>query len=403
MTTATVRRVTLALATTAIAGGVAAFVAAAYFARQVVVPKRTRKEDLPIRRVFRDADGSSLIELPASPQTTAPGRYSLWFAGGAGHACIGSVTAEDPEAGTVTRLVERVDAGDLTAARAGIWSGYVFSSPDQLGLPYSDVSIPVENGVAPAWKFESPRTQKASDIWAIHIHGMGGTKAGALRGVPVACRLGFTSLVVSFRNDGEAPASPDGRYMLGQTEWLDVEAAVKFAVAEGARRIVLFGWSLGGSIGLRLADLSDYAGSISGLVLDAPVIDWTRTLRSNARASGLPSAIASLGLLFLHRKAFLWVTGLAEPIDYKSLDWVGRASELTKPVLLLHGEGDRSTPFEVSQLAANLRRDLIQLVPFHVEGHSQEWNVDTEAWEAAVVEWVLGRTRSGRHSGPGSG
>lgn len=388
MTTATVRRVTLALATTALAGGVAAFVAAAYFARQVVVPKRTRREDLPIRRVFRDADGSLLIDLPASPETTAPGRYSLWFAGGAGHACIGPVTAEDSEAGTVTRVVERVDSGDLTAARAGIWSGYVFSSPDQLGLPYSDVSIPVENGVAPAWKFLPTENPGAPDTWAIHIHGMGGTRAGALRGVPVASSLGFTSLVVSFRNDGEAPASPDGHYMLGQTEWLDVDAAVKFAVAEGACRIVLFGWSLGGSIALRLADLSEYAGSVSGLVLDAPVLDWSRTLRSNAKASGLPGAIASLGLLMLENKAFRWVTGLEEPVDFGTLDWVRRVSELKKPILLLHGEHDPSTPFEVSRHIADVRPDLIEPVPFDVEGHSQEWNVDVDLWEGAVRQWI---------------
>ncbi|QDG66691.1 alpha/beta hydrolase [Pseudarthrobacter sp. NIBRBAC000502772] len=238
---------------------------------------------------------SLLIELPATRQTTAPGRYSLWFANGSGHACIGPVTGTNGTAGTVTRVVERVDAGYLTAARSGIWSGYVFSSPDQLGLPYTDVQIPVENGVAPAWRFEPANNSTAFGAWAIHVHGMGGTRAGALRGVPVATRLSFTPLVVTFRNDGEATASADDRHMLGQSEWLDVEAALKFAIAEGAQRIVLFGWSLGGSIALRLADLSDFGGNISGLVLAAPVLDWTKTLRSNACASGLPGPIASFG------------------------------------------------------------------------------------------------------------
>lgn len=390
-TTTPIRKVTLGLATAVAVGGIAAAVAAVYFARQVVVPKRTRNEDLLIRRVFRDPDGSLLIDLPASPQTTAPGRYSLWFADGSGHACIGPVKATDVEPGTVTRVVERVDAGDLTAARAGIWSGYVFSRPEQLGLPYSDVDIAVENGVAPAWKFEPAENSGASETWAVHIHGMGGTRAGALRGVPVASRLGYTSLVVSFRNDGEAPASADDRYMLGQTEWLDVEAAVKFALGEGAKRIMLFGWSLGGSIAVRLAHLSDYAGSISGLVLVAPVLDWTRTLRSSARASGLPGPIAALGLRILQGKAFRWVTGLAEPIDFPSLNWLGRASELKKPMLLLHGEGDPSTPFEVSRLAAHQRPDLIRLVTFHVHGHSQEWNVDVDLWEGAVTQWLPGQ------------
>ncbi|MDQ0678962.1 pimeloyl-ACP methyl ester carboxylesterase [Arthrobacter pascens] len=385
----TVLRSLIGLTTVATAGSAVVFLGAAYFARQVVVPKTSRGEDLPIRRVFRDADGSLRIDLPASPQTRAPGRYSLWFANGSGHACIGRITGMNAEAGTVTRSVERVDYGDLATAKAGIWSGYVFSKPDQLNLPYSEVQIPTEHGTAPAWKFVPADASVASNVWAIHIHGMGGTRAGALRGVPVADRLGYTSLVVSFRNDREAPASAYARYTLGQTEWLDVEAAMKFAVGEGAQEIFLFGWSLGGSIALRLADLSAYSGYISGLVLDAPVFDWTRTLTSNARASRLPGPMAALGLSLMQSWAFRWVTGLEAPLDFQSLDWVARASELKKPILVLHGKGDRSTPFDSSELTANLRPDLIHLVPFEVEGHSLEWNVDAPKWEGAVAEWIL--------------
>ena len=82
---------------------------------------------------------------------------------------------------------------DLRTAKAGIWSGYVYATPEPLGLPYSDVQIPVENGMAPAWKFTPTRRSGDSSTLAIHIHGMGGSKAGALRGVPVADRLGYTS------------------------------------------------------------------------------------------------------------------------------------------------------------------------------------------------------------------
>src|SRR4051794_21426352 len=92
--------------------GVVAILAAAYFAREVVVPKTLRKEDLKIRRVFRDADETLMVELPASVRTTAPGRYSIWFANGRGHACIGEIVSSDDAAGTVTRRVERVDSGD---------------------------------------------------------------------------------------------------------------------------------------------------------------------------------------------------------------------------------------------------------------------------------------------------
>ncbi|GAP53503.1 hypothetical protein AHiyo6_00680 [Arthrobacter sp. Hiyo6] len=387
--TTAVHRFLLGLGAVGMAGASVAFLGAAYFARQVVVPKTTRKEDLPIRRVFDGTDGELLVELPASSQTTAPGRYSIWFATGSGHACIGPVVANDPGAGSVTRVVERVDSGDLRAAKAGIWSAYVFSKAEQLGLPFSEVEIPVEGGVAPAWKFDPAEESARPNAWVIHIHGMGGKRGGALRGVPVAQRLGFTSLVVSFRNDGEAPPSADGRYTLGQSEWLDVDAAVNYAVDNGAKQIVLFGWSLGASIALRLADLSAHSDRIVGLVLDAPVMDWTTTLIENAGASGLPRPITALGLRVLQSPQMRWVTGLKDPIDLPRLDWMSRASEIKKPVLVLHGLEDPSTPFHVSQKIADLRPDVVHIVSFDTAGHSHEWNVDSGRWEdtaAALLE-----------------
>jgi pimeloyl-ACP methyl ester carboxylesterase len=386
-----VRRVLLGLVAVGVAGASVAFLGAAYFARQVVVPKTTRKEDLPIRRVFHDADGRLLVELPASPLTSAPGRYSIWFANGTGHACVGRVVARDPAAGTVTRDVERVDAGHLLSARAGIWSAYVFSKPNQLGMPFSCVEIPVEGGIAPAWRFDPAGESSKPNVWAIHIHGMGGKRAGALRGVPVAVRSGYTSLVVSFRNDGEAPPSADGRYTLGQTEWLDVEAAVEYAVDEGAQQIVLFGWSLGGSIAMRLADLSTHSDRIVGLVLDAPVMDWTRTLAENASASGLPRSISALGLRLLQSPKMRWVTGLQNPIDFAQLDWLNRAAEIKKPTVVLHGQGDPSTPFHVSRQVGDLRPDVIRLVAFDTVGHSHEWNADSQRWEAAAAVVLASR------------
>ena len=118
---------------------------------RATVPTSRRVEDLPSLRVFRASNDSLLIELPASPLTMVPGRYSIWFANGAGHACIGRIVATDDgggpaDVGSVTRLVERVDSGDLLGARAGIWSGYVYPTPVPLSLPYEDVGIPVENG-----------------------------------------------------------------------------------------------------------------------------------------------------------------------------------------------------------------------------------------------------------------
>lgn len=382
------RRAAAAVAIGCGIAGVTAFLAAVYFARQVVVPKTMRREDLQIRRVFRGADETLMVELAASARTTALGRYSIWFANGTGHACIGEIVSADDAAGTVTRRVERVDSGDLRTAKAGIWSGYVYPTPGPLGLTYSDVQIPVENGLAPAWKFTPTQASGDSSTWAIHIHGLGGSKAGALRGVPVADRLGYASLVVSLRNDRDAPASSDGRYHLGQTEWHDVEAAVSYAVGQGARQIVLFGWSLGASIALQLAASSEFRDLISRLVLNAPVVDWSSTLVANARSSGLPSWVAGLGLQMLGSSRMRWITGLDAPLNFPTLDLLARADELSVPILVIHNEGDRSTPFAISREFVSRRPGLATLLTFPSAEHTQEWNSDPDGWDAAVENWL---------------
>ncbi|MHA7141868.1 alpha/beta hydrolase [Arthrobacter sp. Sr33] len=381
------RRAAAAVAISCGIAGAAAFLAAAYFARQVVVPKTRRKEDLQIRRVFHGADGKLVVELPTSARTATRGRYSIWFSNGTGHACIGDIVSTDASTGTVTRVVERVDSGDLQTARTGIWSGYVYSTPEPLGLPYSDVQIPVENGMAPAWKFTPPQASGDS-IWAIHVHGLGGSRAGALRGVPVADRLGYTSLVVSLRNDRDAPASKDARYHLGQSEWCDVEAAVSYAVGEGAHQIVLFGWSLGASIALQLAASSEFRDLISRLVLDAPVIDWSGTLVANAGSSMLPGLVARLGLQILGSHGTRWITGLDDPLSFHTLDFLARADELSVPVLVIHSEGDRSTPFAISREFVTRRPELATLITFPSTEHTQEWNADPDGWAAAVENWL---------------
>ena len=118
------------------------------------------------------------------------------------------------------------------------------------------------------------------------MHGRGTTRAECLRAVPVFHALGITSLVVSYRNDGEAPRSRAGTYALGATEWRDVDAAVGFARRRGARRILLMGWSMGGAIALQLELNSAHRDVIAGLILESPVIDWRVVL-------GLPGEAAA--------------------------------------------------------------------------------------------------------------
>ncbi|QNE46929.1 hypothetical protein F1C58_08470 [Glaciihabitans sp. INWT7] len=202
-------------------------------ARTVVTPPKRRPEDTRILSVDGAGD---LITLSSTADSRLPGEYSLFFADGGGHARVGDIVAETSE--TVVRRLLAVDRGDLSHARRGRFSGWFYTGPADLGFPFQDVEIPTELGPAPAWLVPA---EEPSTRWVIEVHGRAVRREETLRAVPVFRAAGYTSLLVSYRNDEDAPASLDGRYGLGDTEWHDVDAALRYAIDHGATDVVLMG------------------------------------------------------------------------------------------------------------------------------------------------------------------
>ena len=363
---------------------------AAYFARRVVTPDKVRVEDLPILAVVRDGFDWQVI-LPANQDTTVEGTYSLFFDGGAGHARIGAIRSYVPREGTVLREVEEVLSGDLPSAKRGWWSAVVYDTPADIGLGSEEVSIELPGGPAPAWLI---RAEPALDTWAIMVHGRGASRSEGLRAVRTARELGMTSLLMSYRNDGDAAAAGDGRYGLGVTEWEDVEAAIGFARSRGARKVVLFGYSMGGAIALQAADRSQYRSMILALVLDAPVINWVDVLAHQAELNRIPAAVGQYGQLMLSHPLGRRITGLSAPVDLKSMDWVARAGELRTPTLIIHSVDDEFVPFGPSAELAERNPEMVTFEPFSHARHTAEWNVEPQHWDAVVKKWLAPRLGS---------
>lgn len=359
---------------------------AAYFARKVVTPSRFREEDLAILAVPGAGEAVQII-LPANEDTTVPGTYSLYFDGGRGHARIGAIRSHIRGEDTVEREVEEVYSGDLSTAARGWWSGTVYGDPAAMGAGCEEVHVPVEGGSAPAWFFPAPQ---GSSTWAIMVHGRGANRDEGLRAVLTATKLGLNSLLISYRNDGDAPAAEDGRYGLGMTEWCDVEAAIEFALAKGAHEVLLFGWSMGGAICLQTADLSEHRDVIKAMVLDGPVVNWIDVLAHQARRNNIPPLIGRLGQLLLSHPWARSLTGLAAPVDLKSMDWVSRSDELRVPTLILHSKDDEFVPSGPSAELARRNPRLVSFVEFSQARHTKEWNVDPEHWDIVVQSWLNG-------------
>jgi alpha-beta hydrolase superfamily lysophospholipase len=367
-----------------VVGGIAALAAVGWaslsliVARTVVTPPRRRVEDIRILAV-----GTSRIVLSSTPDSRLPGDYSFWFSRDLGYARLGEIV--DSTADTVTRRIIDVEVGDLSAATRGRMSGWYYLDPRELGYPVDDLELQTELGPAPAWLVPA---ESASSRWVIQVHGRAVRRQETIRAIPVFRENGYHTLIVSYRNDGDAPASADGLYALGDSEWHDVDAGLRYAIDNGATDVVLMGWSMGGATVLQELTRSDHAGIVRGVVLDSPVIDWVTALRFQGDIRRLPAPVSSGALAFIGSKWGRRFTGQTLPVDFPRLDFVARANELHVPILLMHSDDDGFVPNTASRELAARRPDIVTYEAFAVAGHTKLWNFDRVRWNSAISQWL---------------
>lgn len=241
-------------------------------------------------------------------------------------------------------------------------------------VPMAEVNVPGELGPMPALLAEA-----GSPTWVLLVHGRGATRGDALDLVPVLADLGYAAMAVSYRNDPDAPAAPDGRYGLGATEWRDLDAAVTWARDAGARDVVLVGYSMGGAVVTSWLHSSPQAAVARGVVLDAPVLTWRSALDAGADARGVPR----------------WLTPVAETavelrtdIDFAALDQLARADELRTPVLLVHGSADDVVPVEASRRLAAVRPDLVTYLEVPGAGHVGSQTTAPDRYRSTVEAFL---------------
>ncbi|WP_194411600.1 alpha/beta hydrolase family protein [Microbacterium cremeum] len=366
----------LSLALAAVLGMLAA--GSLRMARRVVTPARR----VPDTRILALDTAAQTITLERTPDTELPGRYGLFTTGTSAYIKLGSVLSED-ETSVKRKLLTHVGT-DARLSPEAAFSGWYYERPEELHLDFTPELIGSTVGPCPAWLFPAGD----GETWVIQVHGRGTNRAECLRAVPVFHSLGITSLVVSYRNDGEAPRSRTGTYTLGATEWRDVDAAVGFARRRGARRVIVMGWSMGGAIALQLALNSAHADVVAGLVLESPVIDWRVVLDYQARLQKVPNAVSGLAIGALQAEWAAPLTRSGGAIRFDELDVVARAGELRHPILILHSDDDGFVPSDASHDLVLARPDLVQMQVFDVARHTKLWNYDQARWSETIRSWL---------------
>ena len=356
-----------------------AAVVTALMSRAIVTPSLP-EDDVDILGYDEE---SGVVQLSVTADSILPGVYSLRFSGDSGHARLGEVLSVAD--GVVRRPVISVDYGELARARRGRISGWYFIHPRELDVPVEEVQVLTSVGPAPAWFVPAA---EPSTRWVIQVHGRGVRRGETIRAVPVFRAHGYNALHISYRNDGEAPRSADGKYALGDTEWEDLDAAITYAVDHGATDVVLMGWSMGGAIALQAMGRAVHRSVVRGLVLDSPAIDWQDVLRYHGRARHVPELIGDAAFATITHPWGGLVTGQDKPLDLDRLDFVKRSDEVTVPILLMHSDDDGYVPSTGSHRLAEARPDLVTFVPFQVARHTKLWNYDRARWNTAIDEWL---------------
>lgn len=314
------------------------------------------------------------LDKEATRTLSKPGLWGLQWEEG-----YGQLSDVVPGGGTeVTRRVQPGSGAPAAGARARLDSFAFAPDPSAVGLPFREVLFESERGSFPAWHVPGGK-----ETWVIFVHGQTATRAQALRLLPAVASAGYPCLVITYRNDLGVPTSESGYYDWGRTEWRDVEGAARYAFAHGANQLVLVGYSMGGGIVTNFLYESELRSSVQAIVLDAPVLDFNATVDLGAQERGIPTLLTVIGKRFA-----TWRFG----VDWKQLDYLGRATELRVPVLLFHGTADDRTPIAVSAALARARPDLVEYHQVADATHGRSWNVAPRLYDESVRRFLVHAT-----------
>jgi uncharacterized protein len=318
--------------------------------------------DLVHDNVETIATRPGVVVLARTNATLRTGVYGLDWRGG--HSIVGDVLSATGSS-VSRRLVS--DGGLAARTKVGVdadvWTG---DPRTALGVAFRALDFPDPLGPMPAWLVPGH-----GSTWVIFVHGIDGTRAGGLRPLRTLHALDLPTLLIDYRNDAGAPPSPDGHIHLGMTEWEDLDAAARWAVAHGAAKLILYGDSMGGAIVTRFMRVSSLTRRVVALVLDAPVLDW---------ASVIDHVAGNLDVGFMGAPV-RWMVSLRIGANWGALDEIAHAASFRVPILLFQGEADRLVPPADSRAFARAVPGPVTYVPVPGAGHIESWNRNPTAYD----------------------
>ncbi len=212
------------------------------------------------------------------------------------------------------------------------------ATPDDLGLPFENVTITTQDRVKlHGWLIKASSAKST----LIFFHGNAGNISGRLGKIDLFHRLGLNVLIIDYRGYGNSEGHPTE-----QGIYKDATAAYDYLLGRDDMRdqnIISYGASLGGAVAIDLA----VRRSVSCIIVD----------------STFSSAADIAKRIYPFIPSFLMKT---------KLDSIGKIKKISAPILFIHSTEDQTVPFALGKKlydAAPGKKAFIEIVGSHTEGH----------------------------------
>lgn len=233
----------------------------------------------------------------------------------------------------------------------GWWRGTAVVQPDLAG--YRDVAIKTGDGLRGRLLYHPPQPGKPVILF---FHGNGDSVLGSVVSVRTLVAAGYGAVLPEYRGYNGNPGTPSEQGL-----YTDARAARAWMAANGIApdRTVVIGYSIGTGIAAQIAlEMKPRA-----LVLVAPY-------------ASLPHVIAA---------HFPWIP--ANLLASDRFDTAAKMARIACPVLLIHGDRDRTIPAAESVVLKTVRPDATRIV-FPGVGHEV---IFTAPAQAAIAAWLKGQ------------
>ncbi|MFN4203327.1 MAG: alpha/beta hydrolase [Tabrizicola sp.] len=256
--------------------------------------------------------------------------------------------------------------------------GYRGDPMQALSLPFQTVPLETPLGTAEAWLVpaDGPETGRA-----IYVHGIAGAREDGYRVLSLLHEAGWSVLLMTYRNDTAAPASPDGSYGFGLSEWPDLQAAVAhMAPEETSPGLLVVADSMGGAILGQFLAQSPLAGGVRAVALDSPALSFAAVIDHLAVQGDKPLTGA---IAWIARQILPFQSSL--PLDKAEV--AAEVRGFDGPIFIAHGTGDRIVPIGPSQaLVAARTAPTVSL--WTDADHLGSYAQDPAAYRAAFTEFL---------------